>query len=188
MLLGAVFLGGGATLAALRKRAAHSNECDDFPECDQPSGLAKSCCSSTASLTGVLEAAEAAEAAASEEETTCKFCDATASCRFCFAGPERGELIAPCACVGSQVRKPSKKLESRNRRDFAPDCFSREVFFHSLADVFASPQKPRSSRVNHDKNKHTLVPAGARTHAVPPPVAEGFHAHARRARDQLPRV
>ena len=118
MLLGAVFLGGGATLAALRKRAAHSNECDDFPECDQPSGLAKSCCSSTASLTGVLEAAEsaeAAEAAASEEETTCKFCDATASCRFCFAGPERGELIAPCACVGSQVRKPSKKLESRNR-------------------------------------------------------------------------
>ena len=141
MLLGAVFLGGGATLAALRKRAAHYNECDDFPECDQPSGLAKSCCSSTASLTGVLEAAEAAEAAASEEETTCKFCDATASCRFCFAGPERGELIAPCACVGSQVRKPSKKLESRNR-DFAPDCFSREVFFHSLlvADVFASPR------------------------------------------------
>jgi hypothetical protein len=128
MLLGAVFLGGGATLAALRKRAAHSNECDDFPECDQPSGLAKSCCSSTASLTGVLEAAEAAEAAASEEETTCKFCDATASCRFCFAGPERGELIAPCACVGSQVRKPSKKRESRNRDEEAPLVFPGSFF------------------------------------------------------------
>ena len=129
MLLGAVFLGAGATLAALRKRAARSNECDDFPECDQPSGLAKSCCSSTASLTGVLEAAEAAEAAASEEETTCKFCDATASCRFCFAGPERGELIAPCACVGSQVRKPSKKRESRNRDEEAPLVFPGKFFF-----------------------------------------------------------
>jgi len=129
MLLGAVFLGAGATLAALRKRAAHANECDDFPECDQPSGLAKSCCSSTASLTGVLEAAEAAEAAASEEETTCKFCDATASCRFCFAGPERGELIAPCACVGSQVRKP-RELEPHvaiSRVLFFPGSF-----FHSL--------------------------------------------------------
>ena len=115
MLLGAVFFGAGATLAALRKRAEGSNECDDFPECDQPSGLAKSCCSSTASLTGVLEAAEAAEAAASEEETTCKFCDATASCRFCFAGPERGELIAPCACVGSQVR-------TRSHLDFFSDA------------------------------------------------------------------
>jgi hypothetical protein len=66
-------------------------------------------------LTGVLEAAEAAEAAASEEETTCKFCDATASCRFCFAGPERGELIAPCACVGSQVR-------TRSHLDFFSDA------------------------------------------------------------------
>ena len=104
MLLGAVFLGAGATLAALRKRAARSNEYDDFPEFDQPSGLAKSCCGSTASLTGVLEAAEVA---AGEQEIMCKFCDPTASCRFCFAGPERGELIAPCACVGSQVRQPS---------------------------------------------------------------------------------
>ena len=116
MILGVVFLGAGATLAALRKRAARSNECDDFPECDQPSGLAKSCCSSTASLTGVLEAAEASEAAASEEETTCKFCDANASCRFCFAGPERGELIAPCACVGSQVRTRARDFSRLRRR------------------------------------------------------------------------
>ena len=139
MLLGAVFLGGGATLAALRKRAAHSNECDDFPECDQPSGLAKSCCSSTASLTGVLEAAEAAEAAASEEETTCKFCDATASCRFCFAGPERGELIAPCACVGSQVR--TRSIFSRLRRR----SHDRTI---RVSDENASDARVRSTAAN----------------------------------------
>jgi hypothetical protein len=146
MLLGAVFLGGGATLAALRKRAAHSNECDDFPECDQPSGLAKSCCSSTASLTGVLEAAEAAEAAASEEETTCKFCDATASCRFCFAGPERGELIAPCACVGSQVRNtlsPRFFLGCDANRTIA-----RFVFLTKTPPTPAFAPPPRTSSVD----------------------------------------
>lgn len=45
-------------------------------------------------LPATMEAGSAASAKPGAESTS--------SCRYCFGGPEDGELVAPCACVGGQ--------------------------------------------------------------------------------------
>jgi len=177
MFVGAVFLGAGVALAALRKRAATKNECHDFPEFGLGKGLIKSCCSSTASLTGLLEAAQAEEilkgvavtttgGETQQEEPMCKFCDVTACCRFCFAGPEQGELCAPCLCVGTQVR----------------DLF----FLFFFRNAARNPTRLIADQPH--KNTPPNPKPGARALRVFASVADGIHAHARGSRAEVPRV
>jgi hypothetical protein len=115
-----IFVATGALLMKLRKHALESNECYDFDEKERAASL-RTCCSNSA-LNRMGEGGEAgggercgggAEGALSELSgkekqlgemempLSCKFCDEDACCRFCFGGPDKGDLIAPCAPLAS---------------------------------------------------------------------------------------
>ena len=129
-MLPMLFFGTGALLVQLRKHALHANECYDFEQQEleeAKTASLKTCC-------GCNEDGEDVATTADEEnkELTCKYCDEDASCRFCFAGPEKGELIAPCLCVGSQVRhRPIPHFVQPSSRDTlspSPTCFFSSSF------------------------------------------------------------
>ena len=118
---GLIFMGTGLTLWELRNHCVADNEALDL-EMEEPPKPPKRCCSNSCLFTlakevpgDILDQNDLPEARDKEEEDeiNCRFCEPTNSCRFCFAGPERGELIAPCDCPGSQVRpKPPPTLPS----------------------------------------------------------------------------
>ena len=130
------FVVAGAVLLRLRGRARSANECYDL-ELDPPGVVTpKRCCSS-----GSLCLEDDAEA--KQEEPACKFCDETSACRFCFAGPERGELITPCDCVGSQVSAEAPEPTPSAR---PPPRHARVYFFFPSVDFFQdSPRRPPRS-------------------------------------------
>ena len=119
-----LFFGTGALLMKLRQHALEANECHDLEvEAAKAASLLKTCCGgNTANNSaggGVGANGDGAMVMASsgedeDEKMSCKFCDEDAACRFCFAGPEKGELIAPCACVGSQVRNDATRRDARH--------------------------------------------------------------------------
>lgn len=128
-MLTVLFFGTGVALLKLRQRAMNANECYDFDENELEAATAaslRSCCSSTNSLCSLDGEAGAGEkvgeaTAAPDDAVACKFCHEDSTCRFCFGGPEKDQLIAPCLCVGSQVRpRPGRALPqqpSEERRD-----------------------------------------------------------------------
>ena len=113
-------MGTGLTLWELRNHCVADNEALDL-EMEEPPKPPKRCCSNSCLFTlakevpwDILDQNDLPEARDKEEEDeiNCRFCEPTNSCRFCFAGPERGELIAPCDCTGSQVRPKPPPLST----------------------------------------------------------------------------
>ena len=114
-MLPQAFVAAGIVLLKLRERSRNANECFDFDELELEEAKRASVrtyCSS--------ESLDCLDADAANE---CMINDESLSCRFCFAGPERGELISPCACVGSQCARA--RASPRNPR--------REIFFPTRA-------------------------------------------------------
>lgn len=127
-MLPQAFVAAGIVLLKLRERSRNANECFDFDELELEEAKrasVRTCCSS--------ESLDCLDADAANE---CMINDESLSCRFCFAGPERGELISPCACVGSQVRARARVPAEPPSRDIFPN--------------------PRAPLVN--KNFHTVCP------------------------------
>ena len=116
VMLPQAFVAAGIVLWKLRERSRNANECFDFDELELEEAKRASirtCCSS-----GSLDCLDA------DAANECKFCDESSICRFCFAGPERGELISPCACVGSQVRARARPRGTPVARYFSHPRFA----------------------------------------------------------------
>ena len=105
-MLGVAFFATGVCLVKLRRHAKHSNDCYDLEEEEEEAttaetpGALRPCRSCSSGSLRCFAKDESADDAKESEETACKFCDEENVCRFCFSGPERGELISPCSCVG----------------------------------------------------------------------------------------
>jgi hypothetical protein len=185
-MLPMIFVATGALLMKLRKHALESNECYDFDEKERAASL-RTCCSNSA-LNRMGEGGEAgggercgggAEGALSELSgkekqlgemempLSCKFCDEDACCRFCFGGPDKGDLIAPCACVGSQVKTPCLlasipppprfALFSTSFLLFVWSAFSCAFSVHTQNNVFLfSLHHASSPSLNHTQLAHRI--------------------------------
>ena len=140
---GLIFMGTGLTLWELRNHCVADNEALDL-EMEEPAKPPTRCCSNSCLFTlakevpgDILDQNHLPEEAScaeddDDDELECRFCEPTNSCRFCFAGPERGELIAPCDCTGSQVRQHPRPLASRkagknNSRANELKCWKAEL-------------------------------------------------------------
>jgi len=121
-MLGVAFFATGVCLVKLRRHAKHSNDCYDLEEEEEEAttaetpGALRPCRSCSSGSLRCFAEDESEEDAKESEETACKFCDEENVCRFCFSGPERGELISPCSCVGSQVRARAPAPRPRGSR------------------------------------------------------------------------
>ena len=110
-MLPQAFVAAGIVLLKLRERSRNANECFDFDELELEEAKRASVRTYCSSGPDCLDADAANE---------CMINDESLSCRFCFAGPERGELISPCACVGSQVRARARVPAEPRREIFFP--------------------------------------------------------------------
>jgi len=149
-------MGTGLTLWELRNHCVADNEALDL-EMEEPAKPPTRCCSNSCLFTlakevpgDILDQNHLPEASCAEDddddELECRFCEPTNSCRFCFAGPERGELIAPCDCTGSQEFVHTKCLRQWQKVSMRTKG-NRETNCRVCSAKYRVPARPLRSRV-----------------------------------------
>eukprot|EP00982_Pelagococcus_subviridis_P005377 29614-Pelagococcus_subviridis.AAC.5 len=198
-MLGVAFFATGVCLVKLRRHAKHSNDCYDLEEEEEEAttaetpGALRPCRSCSSGSLRCFAEDESEEDAKESEETACKFCDEENVCRFCFSGPERGELISPCSCVGSQVRARAPAPRPRGSRPEGNPPFRlsprRKKNLHTVRARPVEKNLTSSLFLSLTFIHLNLAAfAGVRPRALPASVAEDRDAHEGQQRGELPRV